>query len=245
MNREHHRWYSPALQRDMDLLVYGHFGRPLLVFPSAQGRFYDYENNRMIDSIAHVIESGKVKVFCVDGVDSESWFNGGLPPHLRVERHKHYEKYIVDELFPFIDHHCQSQGMRVAGTGSSFGAYHAINFALKYPHRFSHVPCLSGNYDIRDHLGGDYPPDFYFNNPVDYLPNLDDHTTLEAIRRIKIALVVGQGAWEGNCIDGTKRMSSLLNAKGISHQMNLWGHDTPHDWPSWRRMANTYVPMID
>jgi esterase/lipase superfamily enzyme len=245
MNREHHHWHSPALNRQMDLLVYGFFGRPIIVFPSAQGRYYDYENNGMINSIAGSIHEGRVKVFCVDGIDSESWFNSDVSPDERVRRHLDYERYIMDELFPFMDSHCNANGIKAAATGSSFGAYHAINFALKFPQRFSHVLCLSGNYDIRNHLGGDYPQDFYYNNPVDYLPNLEDHEMLEAIREVQISLIVGQGALEENCVSGTRRMSAIMDAKGIPHKMNLWGYDTPHGWPSWRRMANTYIPMID
>jgi esterase/lipase superfamily enzyme len=245
MNKEHHKWYSPALSRDMELFVYGHFGKPLLVFPSAQGRFFDYENNNMITVMSPAIEAGKVKVFCVDGIDAESWFNKGLPPWLRVQRHRDYENYLFNEFFPFAASHCQTQGIRVIATGSSFGAYHTMNFALKHPWHFSHLLCLSGNYDIRPQLDGYYSEDVYFQNPMDYLPNLNDGYILDAIRQIKIALVVGQGQWEGDCIDGTRRMSEILNAKGIQHHLDMWGHDTPHDWPSWRKMVQTYVPLLD
>jgi esterase/lipase superfamily enzyme len=108
MQREHQKWYSPALGREMEMLVFGHYGRPMLVFPSAQGRFFDYECNHMIETIRGHIEGGKVKVFCVDGVDSESWFNKGLAPDMRVRVHQFYEQYITHEVFPFIHHHCGS-----------------------------------------------------------------------------------------------------------------------------------------
>lgn len=244
MTRDYHKWYSPALNREMEMLVFGHYGRPLLVFPSAQGRFFDYECNHMIETIRPSIEAGRIKVFCVDGIDSESWFNRGLHPADRVRAHQFYEQYVTHEVFPFIHHHCRSQGIRIAATGSSFGAFHTLNFALKHPWNFSHILCLSGNYDLRDRLDGHYDDNLYFNNPPDYLPKLDDHGTLEAIRKIKIALIVGQGAWEGNCIEQTQRISAILHEKGIPHQLDLWGHDTPHDWPSWRRMAAHYIPQI-
>ncbi|MBI5060673.1 esterase family protein [candidate division KSB1 bacterium] len=245
MHREHHQWYSPSLGREMDLLLYGHYGRPLLVFPSARGRYFEYEDFSMIETLAPFIDAGKIKVFCPDGNDWESWFNYDVHPSWRARRHNDYQSYIINEVVPFVRQHCQSSAVQMAGTGVSFGAYHALNFALKFPHEFSHVIAMSGNYDVRERVFGYYDDEVYFNSPKDYLPGIHDHTTLEQIRRIKIALVVGQGAWEGNCIDGTIEMSRLLDAKAISHHLSLWGHEWPHDWPTWRAMIRHYVSVME
>lgn len=216
-----------------------------MVFPSARGRFHEYEDFQMIHTLTEFIEGGKIKVFCPDGNDWESWFNDSIPPAMRARRHNDYQNYIINEVHPFISHHNKSDFVQVMGTGSSFGAYHALNFGLKFPWHFSHLICLSGNYDVRERVWGYYDDEIYFNSPKDYIPNLADHETLEAIRRIKIALVVGQGPWEGNCIDGTIEMSGILNAKAIGHERALWGYDIPHDWTSWRKMIYHYISILD
>ncbi len=245
MQREHHRWFSPALGREMDLLAYGHYGRPMLVFPSANGRHFEFEDNRMVDTLAYFIDSGRIKVYCPDSVNEESWFNNGAPPAWRPLRHQHYQDYIVNEVAPFIRHHCQDQGLQFIGTGCSFGAYQALNFGLKFPWMYSHLICMSGVYDVKERVYGYYDDNIYFNNPPDYVPNLNDHGALEQIRRIRIVLAVAQGAWEGNCIAQTVDMSEKLNHKAIPHHLSLWGHEWPHDWPTWRSMIHHYISTLE
>src|SRR5215472_12891827 len=122
MNREYHKWFSPRLQREMELLVFGHGGTPMIVFPTSMGRFFDYENRRMIDAVAGKYENGELQAFCVDSVDSESWYNKAAHPAARAARHVEYDQYLVDELLPFIRARNVSAG--VAVTGCSFGGYH-------------------------------------------------------------------------------------------------------------------------
>ncbi len=244
MHREHHRWFSPSLGREMDLLCYGHYGIPLLVFPSGTGRHHEWEDFKMIDTLAWFIDSGKIKVFCPDSVNEESWFNYGADPAWRPVRHSHYQSYVVNEVTPFIRDHCKTPHVRLAGTGSSFGAYQALNFGLKFPWLFSHLICMSGVYDVRERVHGYYDDNVYFNNPPDYLPNMTDNGALDQIRAINITLAVAQGPWEGNCIPQTVEMSEKLNGKGIPHHLSLWGHEWPHDWPTWRAMIHHYVSAM-
>src|SRR5438270_8724136 len=102
MRRDYHNWYSHWLGRHMELLAYGHAGMPILVFPTSQGRFYEYENAGMIHAIWQKIESGNLQVFCVDSVDSESWYNSNIHPHDRVMRHIAYENYLLHDVLPLI-----------------------------------------------------------------------------------------------------------------------------------------------
>ena len=102
MNREFHKWYSPRLHRDMELLVFGHAGTPTIVFPSSQGRFFEYEDRGMVGALAHKLEHGHLQLYCVDSVDSESWYNRSVHPRQRVERHMTYESYLLDEVVPLI-----------------------------------------------------------------------------------------------------------------------------------------------
>jgi esterase/lipase superfamily enzyme len=92
MNREYHKWYSNALRRDLELLVFGQTGVPLLVFPTSMGRFFDYESRGMIQAVAHKYENGELQAFCVDSVDAESWYNKAIPPRERAHRHTEYDR---------------------------------------------------------------------------------------------------------------------------------------------------------
>ncbi len=102
MNREYHQWYSPRLNRNMEMLVFGHGGLPVLVFPTSMGRFFEYEEHGMIDAVRHKYENGELQAFCVDSVDGESWYNKRAHPRDRVRRHMQYESYVMDEVMPFL-----------------------------------------------------------------------------------------------------------------------------------------------
>src|SRR5262249_33750044 len=135
MNREYHRWYSPSLGRDMELLIHGHAGTPLIVFPSSKGRFFEYEDRGMINATWDRYENGHVMAFCPDWVDTESWNNHGPPPADRARRQSAYNSYIVNEVVPLIRQRNQSPG--IVTTGCSFGGYHAMNIALHRPDIFT------------------------------------------------------------------------------------------------------------
>ena len=177
MLREHHRWYSHRLGRDMDILVYGHYGSPIVAFPTSGGDHREYEGQGMIEAIAHHIDAGKVKVFCVDTANNQSWYNKQAHPRHRSYVQAMYDAYMSSEVAPFIHDHCRSPGIAITTTGSSFGAYHAANTLLKHPDLFRRCLALSGVYDIRGFMDGDYDDNFYFNNPVDYMASLSDPGT--------------------------------------------------------------------
>ncbi len=172
MNREYHKGYSQELNRDMETLVFGHAGTPLLVFPTSMGKFFEYEDRGMIGVLAPKIERGELQVFCPDAVEMESWYNKSVHPKVRVLRHLQYERYILHEFVPFI--RWKNQTPRLAVTGCSFGAYHAVNFAFKHPDVVTHCVSMSGAFDIHQFLDGYYDDDCYFNCPPDYLPNQHD-----------------------------------------------------------------------
>jgi len=72
MNREYHKWWSDRLQRDMELLVFGHGGAKVLVFPTRGTRFYEYEKLGMVNVVRDKIEQGWLQLYCIDSVDAES-----------------------------------------------------------------------------------------------------------------------------------------------------------------------------
>ena len=235
MNREFHRAYSQQLQRDMDALVFGHAGHPLVVFPTSMGKFFEYEDRGMIRALAPKIEAGELQVFCPDAVDTESWYNKGVHPRVRVMRHIQYENYILQELLPFIHWKNQSPGLAV--TGCSFGGYQALNFALKHPDAVTRCISMGGAFDIHQFLDGYYDDDCYFNNPPDFLQNMNDDWFLNRYRQMKIVLATGE--WD-MCLDQNIKMSHLLDAKGVPNWLDIWGDHSQHDWPWWQRMAVKY-----
>jgi esterase/lipase superfamily enzyme len=228
----------------MALKVYGHWGKPFIVFPCSRGRYYDFEHMGMIDAIAGFINAGKVKMYCVDSVDAESWYNFSLPPAGRNARHEDYDRYIVAEAIPFIRGHCRLPDERVMATGCSMGAYHAVNFFFKHPDIFQGTIALSGLYRLdRSEFGlcpADVPAVFY-NSPLNYLLGLDDPWYLEAYRRSRMIVCVGQGAWENEALEDTRRLEALARQKGLAAWIDFWGTDVNHDWPWWYRQMNYFL----
>lgn len=237
MNREYHRWHSPALNRPMELLVFGHYGAPVLVFPTSRGRFYEWEDFGMIEAMRRHIEQGWNQFYCVDSVDAESWYCKACHPAARVLRHIQYEQYILNEVIPLI--RSQNDNPYLIVTGASFGAYHAVNFAFRHPGLARRVIGLSGRYDMRPFMDGYYDENFYFNNPVDYMKNLSDPAWLEKFRReLDIILVCGRDAGEET--ENNRYLSQILWEKGIWHALRLWD-GWAHDWPWWKQMLPMYI----
>jgi esterase/lipase superfamily enzyme len=235
MHRDYHKWYSEHLQHEMEALVFGHAGAPLMVFPTSMGRFFEYEDRGMIGVLAGKIEAGELQVFCPDSVDLESWYNKGAHPRHRIWRHMCYERYLMHEFLPFVRSKNHSSALAV--TGCSFGGYHAMNFALRHPDMVTHCVAMSAAYDIHQFLDGYYDEDCYFNCPVDFLPNMNDEWYLSRYRQMKI--VLGAGEWD-ICLGHNLDMANLLNKKGVSHWLDVWGDHAEHDWPLWLRMAGKY-----
>jgi esterase/lipase superfamily enzyme len=225
----------------MELLIFGHYGPPLLAFPSAGGRFFDWENQGMVEAAGPWLEGGKVRLYCVDGVDHESWLNFGADMAARAGRHREYEACIVHELAPFIQQECALSEGGVAVTGCSLGGYHAANFALKFPQTFNYALCMSGRYDLEAVIGPSEASEVYFNNPVAYAANLHGDALAEVRASTHLALVCGQGAWEDKCLAETHRLANILAEKGISHERDLWGHDVEHHWYWWKRQLAHYL----
>mgnify|MGYP001771060596 FL=1 len=237
MNREYHRWHSPALNRPMELLVFGHHGAPVLVFPTSRGRFYEWEDFGMIEAMRRHIEQGWNQFYCVDSVDEESWYCKACHPAARVARHIQYEQYILNEVIPLIRSKNDTPYLIV--TGASFGAYHAVNFAFRHPGLARRIIGMSGRYDMRPFMDSYYDENFYFNNPVDYMKNLSDPAWLEKFRReLDIILVCGRDAGEET--ENNRYLSQILWEKGIWHALRLWD-GWAHDWPWWKQMLPMYI----
>jgi esterase/lipase superfamily enzyme len=238
--------HSPAIGAAGTVLCYGHYGRSVLVFPSEQGKARDFAGNGMVGAVADLVDAGRVKLYCVDSYDSVSWAARDVPLEDRARRHGAYESWIVDQVVPYMSSDSGGAGDFIT-TGCSMGAFHALNFAFKRADIFPLAMCFSGNYDPWAwHGWGERGDATYFNNPADYVGHLHgDH--LDWLRgRLSVLLVCGQGQWEDTtgALESTRRMAGLLADKGIRHELDLWGYDVPHDWPSWRAQFAKHLPRF-
>ena len=240
------RLHSPAIGHAGEVIRYGHWGRPFLVFPAERGSAPDFAGNGMVDAVAPLIEAGRVKLYCVDSYDGATWSAEDVPLEERAKRHVWYESWILDQVVPYIVDDCGGPS-DIATVGASMGAFHALNFAFRRADLFPLALCLSGNYDPTRWNGwGDRGDALYFNNPTDYVGHLHgDH--LDWLRgRLSVVLVCGQGQWEDTtgALESTRLMADMLADKGIRHELDLWGADTPHDWPSWRAQLAYHLPRL-
>jgi len=235
MNREYHRWYSPSLNRDMELLVFGHAGARMLVFPTSLGKFYEWEDRGMIWALGEHLERGWIQMFCVDSVDAESWYARWAHPSGRAWRHVQYENYILYEVMPLVSQKNPTPYLIVSG--ASFGAYHAVNFALRHPDITNRVIGMSGVYDIRGWTDGYSDDNVYFNNPIATIEHEHDWGRLNLLRRLNIILTIGRDDGKRG---STEHLSNLLWSKSIWHALRLWD-GWAHDWPYWQEMIQLYV----
>ena len=233
-------WHSAHLDKDMPIVRYGESGAPMLFFPTAAADYLEYERFQLIDAIEPYIEGGLVSVFSIDSVNKDAWLNEAIAPAERARLQVAYDRYVSEEVVPYIEQACQTPGIGITTTGASFGAFHAMNTLLKHPQQFSGTIAMSGCYDIRSCCDGYHDENVYFNNPVEFIPNLEDHELLEEMRKARITIVTGQGAYEHP--DYSKEMARVLETKGIPVTLDLWGEDVKHDWPWWERMLHHYIP---
>jgi esterase/lipase superfamily enzyme len=235
MNREYHRWLSPSLGRDMELLVFGHVGARVLAFPTSQGRFYQWEDFGMVGALREHLERGWIQLFCVDSVDSESWYARHLAPEDRARRNTQYDRYLEVEVLPFMAG--RNANPFLITTGPSFGAYHAVNFAFRHPQLVNRVIGMSGLYDISRFANGRSDGEIYFHNPCAYMAGERDPDRLAALRRQDIILAVGR---TDQASASNEQLSGLLWSKDIWHALRLWD-GWAHDWQYWQRMIQLYI----
>jgi len=231
VQRDYVKNFSQALGRDMEHLHFGQAGTPILAFPTSAGRFYQWEDFGLVGALAEWLESGHLQLWCVDSVDGESWYARDSHPRRRVERHLQYERYVLDEVLPAIPE-------PPVTASPSFGALHAVLFALRFPTRFRGFIALSGAFDTARWLDGYSDDQTYFTNMVAFLPGLDDPAYLEPLNAMR-PKVIATGEEDPNVSDSVK-VARLMRQKGIDVRLDLWP-GWSHDWPYWKEMIRTYV----
>ncbi len=222
----------------MPVAVYGHDGFALLMVPTAAADYLEYERFQLIDQLAPYIDAGKIKVFSINSINNESWMNKEMEGAHKAIRQNQFNAYVFNEVIPFIKTHTSPE-TPVISTGASFGALHAMNLFLKRPDLINGVVAMSGVYDLMEYTAGYYDEQVYFNSPIHYIPNLNDHSILEQIRKGKIIIASGSGDYEDP--EANRRFSGVLHSKSIAHELDIWGTDTQHDWQTWKKMLPHFL----
>ncbi len=237
---------SDHLGRPIHLWAHGWYGRPVLVLPSGSGMAHEWQLGGAIEMLQPWIDQGLIKLYCVESNVSQSWL-GDAPPDLKLARHLAYERFIHDELLPWIDRDCRTANTPLIATGVSFGGFLALNLALKSPERFPRVLSLSGRFDVWPFLDGLSPAlgeAAWHQQPMAYVPGLAGPALDRVRRSLQTTLVVGQGAHENRCIPETVEMAKVLHRQGISTHLDVWGHDVSHDWVWWRRQLRFHLGRL-
>ena len=234
LKEEYFKWHSHNLNMNLEMLVFGHSGYPVIIFPTTMGRYFESKDFKLIESARWFLEQGKIKIFCPDSIDKHSWYNKDIHPADRVRNHIWYDKAILEEVVGNIRH--ESPTGKVAVAGCSFGGYHAANFAFRHPDVVSHLISMSGAYDIKSFLDGYYDDNVYFNNPMDYLPGLN-HGDLWQMK-----IILGTSEWD-ICMEANVQLSNILKQKNINHWLDMRGWEK-HDWELWRKMFPHYLSQL-
>lgn len=236
MNREYHRWYSPRLGRDMELLLFGHSGEPVLWLPTSRGRFFQAEDSGLIGALEDRIQSGRYVVVCADSVDAESWLNPAASPAARVARHAQWEQYLLHEVVPLL--RSRATGGRLTLGGCSLGGFNTYNVGMRHPDVFQRLVSLGGIFDTGRFLDGYQDENTYYHSCTQWLPGVTDPGHLAALRRVEMVLAVGE---HDSLRPASESFSKLLWSKDLNHQLAIWSGGT-HDWPVWTKMIRQYLP---
>lgn len=244
MKSAYYTEFSHHLNRQMEFKVFGHSGKPCLVFPSQNGRFFDFENYGMIDAVAHFVNDGRLQLFCVDSIDDETWSNSSATPEERIFLHEQYFRYITEEIVPRI-HEINSSNEKIITTGVSMGGFHAANIFFRHPDIFGGVLSMSGIYQTRYFFGDYMDETVYLNSIEDYMRNMPyGHPYRELFKHSNIILCVGQGKWESESLESTRALDNILKQQGIYAWVNYWGFDVEHNWNWWRKQFAYYMQFM-
>lgn len=241
MERAYHKWFSPMLGKEMELLVFGGRGVPVIFFPTRGARFYDFENWKVIEAMRPKIEAGELHILCVDSIDNESFYSDASPED-RILRHLDYENYILKEVIPFIKK--INPEKRLISAGCSLGGYHAVNIAFRHPSLFTKVVGMSARYDLtvslpffKDLFDGYFSDTIYYNMPTRFIAMLSDKRILRRLRKLEIILVIGQ---EDSFLENNKELSSALKNLKVAHDFFIWNEEA-HRPRYWREMVKLYL----
>ena len=241
MQYEEVSWFSSRVNRDMRVRVYGHFGVPIICFPCQDKQSDDFANNGMIDTLSDYIESGAIKLFCLDANDDQTVDNTSWDRGYATYMFDQYHEYVVNEVLPFV-YDKQGGWCLPYLFGASMGATHAAISFFRRPDLFAGFLGLSGNYDSSNWFKDHFDSYAYNNSPVHFLANMDPHHPwINEYNKRKMIVVVGSGAWEHLVSYSNYWLKEVTDSKGINVWYNFWDENATHDWPSWKYQARYFI----
>ncbi len=244
MQSRHVLLESEALGRRAHVWTFGHFGRPVIVFPSNAGVAHEWRESGMVEALQPWLAAGRLKLYCPESNISQT-FSGEGPLGERMHRHRQYERFITEDLVRFIREDCRAPRLRMTSAGCSMGAMYAALFALKFPELFRGALGMSGRYRASEFVkGGGYSDEVYFNDPLAFVPGLGGAALQRVRQHTSLTLVVGRGAFEGRCLPETVELGRQLQSKGISTQLKVWGTDSKHTYGWWQKQVAHYLPQL-
>jgi esterase/lipase superfamily enzyme len=238
VNKVVERWHSPRTERDMTLARWGHYGVPVLAFPTAGGDAEEIERHHLLDHLADLVDGGAIKVYSVDSTAGRALATHEGSAEHRMWLFKQYHEAVVSEVVPAI--HADSGAHGIIATGSSIGAFNALASLCRSPHLFRAAVCMSGSFHMEKFIGG-FNDDLYYSSPLHFLPGLEG-PALDQLRQRFVVLATGRGRWENP--EGSWEVAEVLGHKGIPNRVDDWGPDYDHDWPTWWEMLPTYLRQL-
>jgi esterase/lipase superfamily enzyme len=235
------RWYSPRLESDVTVVRWGHFGRPVIVFPTAGGDAEEVERMLLIDALGDLIEAGRIKVYSCDSIAGYAMVRGDGDARYRAALLNGFHGFVREEMIPAIWADCRTPGADVVVSGASIGAFNAIAVLCRYPEVVSHAIAMSGTFDVTSFIGPDAGEALYFATPLYFLPGMQG-PALERLQHRFAVLASGEGRWEN--IEHSWRLAEVMGQKGIPNRVDPWGPEYDHDWPTWRVMLPHYLSQV-
>ena len=242
LQRESWTWNSARLPAPARVVRWGHFGTPVLLFPSAGGDFEEVERFHLVQALNALIEAGRIKVFSIDGIAGKAWLRGTNPSEQCAHAQSLYEAYVHEEVVPHIRRDCHSDTIEIITAGAAIGAFNAVAHLCRHPEVFRAAIGMSGTYDLSGYLQGGFTPGMYAASPLHYLPDLSEGSQLDALRHRFVQLATGEGTYE--VPEQSRRMAGTLAGKRIPNRLDLWGREHAHAWSTWREMLPKYLTAL-
>jgi esterase/lipase superfamily enzyme len=234
-------WHSERVERDVDVVRWGSYGRPVLVFPTAGGDAEEVERFHLVDACADLLEAGRVKIYSVDSVNGRVLLAKEGDTGRREWIQSQFFEFIRHELVPAVRADCSSADIELVAAGASIGAFNALGCVCLHPDLFRAAVCMSGTYQLRRFFDGPVGDVYAASSALDAIDRFGaEH--LDLVRTRFVVLASGEGANED--IGESWWAANILGRYGVPNRVDSWGPHWPHDWPLWRAMLPGYLDEL-